>query len=222
METWKNLVMVMAGVTLITHGIGTAQAATITEDVGQLIPDAQVIPPGSATLDSITGTLFNNNDVDLFQITLAGGKTFSATTEAKADIDTQLFLFDKDGFGVYARDDTPSSIQPTLPADHPLTPTDSGIYYLAIASFDNDPVSSKGLIFDNDESFPYDNVLEPISPGSEAPLSGFNNLGGSSGSYTISLTGVRAVPETSSVLGILVFGAFSARWLFKRRLGQNH
>lgn len=218
MATWKNLVMVTAGVTLMTHGIRAVQAATITEDVGQLIPDAQVIPPGSTTLDSITGSLSDNNDVDLFQITLTGGKTFSATTEAKTDFDPQLFLFDEDGFGVYARDDTPTSVQPTLPANHPLTPTDPGVYYLAIASFDNDPVSSQGLIFDNDESFPYNQVLEPIAPGREAPLSGFNNLGGSSGGYTIGLTGVRAVPETSSVLGILAFGAFSASWLLKRKL----
>lgn len=219
MATWKVLVVVITGVTLMTQAIGTAQAATFAEDVGQLIPDAQVIPPGSSVLDSIAGDLFNQNDVDLFQITLTGSKTFSATTEGGASFDTQLFLFDEDGFGVYGRDDdSPSTRVSTLPANHPLTPTEAGIYYLAIASFNNDPVSSEGLIFDNDEFAPYNNVLGPISPGGEAPLSGFNNLGGSVGSYTIALTGVKSIPEPSSLLGTLAFGAFSTSWLLKRKL----
>ncbi|HEY9846749.1 MAG TPA: DVUA0089 family protein [Candidatus Caenarcaniphilales bacterium] len=160
----------------------------------------------------------SGNDVDLFQITLTGGRTFSATTEGMADFDTQLFLFDKNGLGVYARDDNPTSLQSTLPASHPLTPVVPEAYYLAIASFNNDPISSRGLIFDNDEFPPYNKVLGPIIPGSEKPLSGFNDLGSGGGSYRIAITGATAVPELSSTLGTLAFGAFAVSWMLKRKL----
>ena len=62
-------------------------------DAGQSLADAQVIPGGSETLEAIAGTISPENDVDLFQITLAG-EGFSATTVGGAEFDTQLFLFD--------------------------------------------------------------------------------------------------------------------------------
>ena len=145
-----------------------------TGDAGQLLPDAQVIPSGSATLTSITGAISSSNDVDLFQISLTGGETFSATTVGGANFDTQLFLFDENGFLVDENDDSSGTLQSTLPAS-PLTPLDAGTYFLAISSFNNDPVGS--------------------------PLSGFTNAGGGTGDYTIALSGVQAAPSAAFSLG---------------------
>ena len=150
--------------------------ATATEigDAGQLLSNAQVIPGGT---DFITGTISSNNDVDLFQITLGGG-TFSATTVGGAAFDTQLFLFDENGLLVAQNDDSDSSltlqstlsVSPTSGSTIPVTTTGTtslnpGTYFLAISSYDNDPVGS--------------------------PLSDFTGDGFGNGSYTIALTGVQ-------------------------------
>ena len=168
-------------------------------DAGQLLTEAQIIPSVEPTLDSITGNLSSNNDVDLFQVTLTGGGTFSATTQGTDTTvsDPQLFLFDENGFGVFGNDDF-NSLQPTLPAETPLTPLEPGTYFLAISSFNNDPVSSFGEIFASSDQFgQFGSVLETTGPGGGAPLSGFTDAGGSTGSYTIALTGVEAASPFS-------------------------
>jgi Ca2+-binding RTX toxin-like protein len=140
-------------------------------DAGQLLSDAQVISSGTATLSSIAGTISNNNDVDLYQLALPGGGTFSATTVGGADFDTQLFLFNQNGNLVDQNDDSIGTLQSTLPAS-PSISLDAGIYYLAISSFNNDPLGS--------------------------PLGGFSNEGFSSGNYTLFLTGVSAAPPENA------------------------
>jgi Ca2+-binding RTX toxin-like protein len=143
-------------------------------DAGQLLPDAQVIASGSARLGSIAGTISESNDVDLYQITLTGGGTFSATTVGGANFDTQLFLFDTNGNLVDQNDDSNGTLQSTLPAS-PSTSLDAGNYFLAISSFNNDPVGS--------------------------PLTGFSGGGGSTGDYTISLGGVSSANSGTFSLG---------------------
>lgn len=142
-----------------------------TDDAGQLLPDAQVISAGTARLESITGTISSENDVDLFQITLDDetSSSFYASTFGQADFDTQLFLFNENGFLVDQNDngEFTSSNQSTL-LETSKTPLDSGTYFLAISSSNNDPVG--------------------------AQLSGFTGNGNSSGSYTINLSGVQANP----------------------------
>ena len=135
-------------------------------DAGQNLADAQVIPRGEETLNSIIGTLSDVSDVDIFQITLSNEETFSATTVGGADFDTQLFLFDEEGDIVLENDDADGTVQSTV-----SNPSLSGTYFLAISSFNNDPVGS--------------------------PLEGFNGQGFSSGDYTIDLTGVEAAPAFS-------------------------
>lgn len=179
------------------------EPTTVAEvsDAGQLLPEAQVIPSGEATLDSITGTISSDNDADLFQITLTGGGTFSATTLGTDTTfpDAQLFLLDENGFGVFANDDTPfGGTQATLPAGSPLTPLDPGTYFLGISSVDYDPVSEGGLIF---PGFPFDEVFGPTESGGGSPLSDFTGNGGGSGNYTIALTGVQAAPSAAFSLG---------------------
>jgi filamentous hemagglutinin family protein len=164
-------------------------------DAGQLLGTAQVLGTGSAVpLESISGNLFSSADVDLFQIYLAGERTFSATTVDGTDIDTQLFLFDSDGFGVYANDDQSGCdcFQSTLPAGDGLTPIAPGIYYLAVSSYDSDPSSVGGEIFPDD----FESVVGATGDGGESPLGGWNDEGFGTGSYTINLTGAEATVST--------------------------
>ncbi|MBF2028063.1 MAG: filamentous hemagglutinin N-terminal domain-containing protein [Oscillatoriales cyanobacterium C42_A2020_001] len=180
--------------TIVNDFTGTAIAPTETGDAGQLLPTAQnlTLQPGTF-VTQISGTLDNSNDVDLYQIFLTDGGTFSASTVNGSTIDTQLFLFRSDGTGVYANDDadTGFTLQSTLPANDPLTPRFAGPYYLAISSFNNDPIST-GLMFQ-----PGGGTVGTTLEGAFNPLSDWTNSGfGSPGSYTIFLTGTGvAVPN---------------------------
>jgi len=100
-------------------------------------------------VNQISGFLSSENDVALFKISLTGNQTFSASTaNGGTDFDTRLFLFDANGRGVYANDDsTLTNLSAALPSGNPLTPTTPGTYYLAIASYANEPFSASGSIF---------------------------------------------------------------------------
>jgi Ca2+-binding RTX toxin-like protein len=181
---------------LIELPLATKPSSNFTEigDAGQSIFDAKVIPNGSQQLNSISGKLSDANDVDLYQITIADGATFSATTvNTGTTIDTQLFLFDSNGLGVFGNDQASFTSQSTLPTGLALQ---AGTYFLAISSFNNDPVSDGGLIFPD---FPFDQVVGPTEVGGNLPLNGFTFGGGSfsNGDYKISLTGVQSTPLLS-------------------------
>jgi Ca2+-binding RTX toxin-like protein len=103
-------------------------------DAGQTLTSAQVIPGGSGQLDAITGVISSNNDVDIFQISLAGD-SFSASTVGGASFDTQLFLFDSSGVLLAQNDDSEGTLQSTISSSSLA----AGDYFLAISSFNNDP-----------------------------------------------------------------------------------
>lgn len=203
---------------------GQAQAVTFAEssDAGDNLNTAQVIPSGTFSLSSISGNLFEN-DADLFQIFLTGGQTFSATTKnAQTDqipiddllgiptelvADPQLFLFDSVGRGVYANDDRFGSLQATLSSSM-FSPTESGIYYLAISSSGYNPVSNGTRIFP-------DALSDEVLPNNSGfVLTNFVGTSTTNGRYEIALSGAKAVPEPTSILGILALGA----WGVVRRL----
>ena len=87
--------------------------------------------------DSITGTISDVNDVDVFQISVDGDEIFFASTVNGANFDTELFLFDSDGLFISGNDDANGTFQSTL--DLSLS---TGTYFLAISSFSNSPVGS--------------------------------------------------------------------------------
>jgi hypothetical protein len=134
----------------------------------------------------------------MYCINLTGSGTFSATTVGLAGFDTQLFLFDSPGLGVYANDDD-VAFQSTLPAGHALTPTTAGLCYLAISGFDLDPVSAGGQIFPNT----FTGVHGPTGLGGGSAISGWTGTG-VFGDYIIALTGAEfvpvAVPEPATLL----------------------
>jgi len=194
-------VLVLSVPALLALGSGAAQAAysvTWTEqaNAGALPGTAQLVT-GTGEIDAIEGHLSNTNDKDMYAICLVGNKTFSATTvNAATASDTQLFLFNAWGRGMYANDDSAYTVQSTLPAGHRLTPQTQGKYYLAISSFNNDPVSAGGRIFPNDRYF--SRVVGPTGPGGGGRVSSWTNEGGSAGAYSILLTGARVCSTSSA------------------------
>jgi hypothetical protein len=200
-------------------------------DAGQLPGTAQDTV-SFEQLQGISGTIGNNptlpaaNDVDLFAIIITNPAAFSATTVGTGGTlaDTQLFLFDADGRGVIANDDASAAISrstiPAVGAGRParLGPTTPGLYYLGIAAFDRDPVSSTGLIF---PSFPLTTVFGPTGPGGADPVSDYAGAGTGTGTYLIALTGaapIIVVPEPTSLtlLSVGALGALGRGWRRKR------
>jgi hypothetical protein len=194
----RRLLLGTVGALVLAFAVtGAASAVTLTEsgDAGSLPGDAQTT---TGAVDLIAGALRAASDEDIYRICLTGGKTFSATTEGSQLVDPQLFLFDATGRGVYGNDDFSvdfSGLQSTLPAGHRLTPSAGGVYYLAISSFVNRPVSQGGQIFDyGPTSYP---ILEPIGPGSGSPVTGWSDDGFETGPYRIALTGTRPCLPTT-------------------------
>ena len=196
--------------------VGSAVAATIyveNGDAGDLPLGAQVVTPGANPLDHILGNQSGTNDnADMFSILLTGGKAFSATTTLSLTanfFDTELFLFDSTGRGVYANDDDLNSPpQSTLPANISFTPNVSGIYYLVIAGSAYLPRNASGFIFPVsggflDQSGGVQGAVGPTGPGGASPLTAWSSISSERGAYDIALTGVlTSVPEPST--GLLI------------------
>ncbi len=182
--------LVLLTAVALTCATATASGAQVgvTEngDAGSVPSTAQVIP---GPVDEITGTLATLDQEDLYRVCLAGGQTFSASTVGSEIADTQLFLFDASGRGVFANDDNATSLQSTLPAGISLAPTQGGIYYLGVSSFDADPVSSAGPIFDDFVLIDDVKYQIPVPPGGNAPVSDWTFFGTYTGGYRIQLTG---------------------------------
>ena len=169
-----------------------ALAADEQGDAGDVPATAQDLTQAQQT--TINGQVADGNDADLFRICLSGGQTFSATTVGLSDVDTQLFLFDAAGFGIYAHDDGTTK-QSTLPAGHPLTPQTSGEYILGISAYDRDPHSVDGEIF-SDVAF----VTPANGRGAGAPAVSWDGIPRDSGTYTIALTGTCTDDESTAPL----------------------
>jgi hypothetical protein len=171
--------------------VPAAFAATEAGDAGELPATAQDLGAETA-LDAITGSIGSDTDRDLYRVCLSGGGSFSASTVGGTMVDSQLFLLNAAGHGVYANDDAPGVLgQSELPAHDVLTPASAGVYYLAITRYNQDPVTAAGP-----RLFP--DVVFTIGPSSSNPatvIAGWTNgRTGSFGDYRIALTGVVTCP----------------------------
>lgn len=181
-------------------------AATFTEqgDAGSIPDFAQAVGAG---IDEIWGSL--SGDQDLFSFRWDGG-IFSATTDwPQTNFDTQLFLFDADGFGIVGNDDNASNggIANT-PFPSTITPFTlaAGDYFLGISAYNSEPTSSGGTIF-SPTGWPYSAQVTPTGPGGDEPLSGWTNNYYRSGDYRIVLSEETvAVPESRSSVPLLGLG----------------
>jgi hypothetical protein len=169
-------------------------------DAGDLPATAQDTVGPPVSLDFISGTISTSLDKDMYKIEITNPLAFSATVVPGGSlIDSQLFLLNAAGSGVYANDDPillfPDAI---LPAGHANGPVVAGTYYLAISGPDNDPTRVGGEIFDD------------INPGVQmAVLAGANDgwtntFSVFGGTYTIDLTGA----EFSNATGVPSLGAW--------------
>jgi Ca2+-binding RTX toxin-like protein len=175
--------------------VPAASAVNVPEagDAGDLPGTAQ-ITLGVGPLTSITGTIASSTDADMYLIFVSNPGTFSATTVGTPGTltDTQLFLFDSSGHGVIANDDCPGDgLRSCLPGGPGVT----GLYYLAISSFDRDPVSAFGQIFPDS---PFTGIFGPSGPGGCCSISGWNSSGGT-GTYQINITGASLI--SNAIMG---------------------
>ncbi len=200
---------------------------------------------GSGVLTTITGsfrttsTASTASNPDLFAIRIDGTSpfAFSATTIGfdTTIYDTQLFLFDSKGFGLYANDDTSDFAKgATLNPINPLAP---GLYYLAVAPYGaiprsipvTTPVTPSTAAFD---MFPntFDDTTGDVGfTGLKTPKAGAGSLTTWSlsgadvetGTYSISLTGTTyaaPVPEASTWVSFGVPTLFVLGVLVRRRV----
>jgi hypothetical protein len=165
-----------------------ASAADEQGDAGDLPATAQDLT--GAGVDTISGTLAGAADIDMYRVCLDGGGTFSASSVGGSTVDTQLFLFDSSGRGVYANDDEREGVvQSLLPAGHPLTPAAPGEYLLAVGAYNIDPLGGDQPIFG-----PGTGVVGPTGPSGDQPVSGWGGRASRPGPYTLSLTGGQCAP----------------------------
>jgi len=90
-----------------------AFAASEVGDAGDLRSTANDM--GAGALMEIQGNFPDASDVDLYRLCLSDGDSFSASTLGAA-VDTQLFLFNSQGYGIYANDDSSGGHGSLLPA----------------------------------------------------------------------------------------------------------
>ena len=202
----KSSTLIFGAAVLLCLGSVSADTYTEVGDAGHSIATAQLVAAGGTPLTAIIGGL-GASQGDMFGIYLTGGMTFSATTSASSSaynaFDTQLFLFDSAGIGVYANDDDDvAPPQSTLGASLALTPAASGLYYLAISGSGFLPFSPGGYIFPVlggllDQGLTGD-AVGPTGPGGASALSGWASVSGETGAYEIKLTGAEFSPSTTA------------------------
>ena len=183
----------------------SAFAALETGDAGSLPSSAQNL--GSEPVTQILGTFGGGGDVDVYRMCLSDGRSFSASTVGGTQRDTQLFLFNAQGLGVYSNDDADIGMHSSrLPAEHRFSPATPGVYFLAISSFNNDPQSEDGEIFPDmfSGSLYPDFVVDAAGVGGHAPLIDWAGLQrGAAGSYRINITGTTGCDVTPPTVSLV-------------------
>lgn len=216
----KTAIAVAAGLAFATVAYGGGW--TEQGDAGDLPGSAQ-ITNGSGPLLSITGSTGGGDGVDMYAIFIDDPVNFIASTAGagggfggNATFDTQLWLFDANGFGLLGNDDFPgASFRSEIrfpAADGPNAGQfpGPGNYFLAISGFNNDPLSQGGAIF-NQQSFTQ--ISGPDGPGGGLPIIGWSG-GGATGNYTIALQGASfkiPTPGALSLFGIAGLAAIRRR-----------
>lgn len=174
-----------------------------------------ILGPG----DTISGTLSSGADVDVFHIVTSGSLYISTVGSVSFTGDTQLFLFDSEGSGLGANDDTDfanfGGSGVSLGAT--IGPIAQGDYLLAISLFDNDPLSMFGLMW---PSTPFTEIFGPTG----LELTGWTGAIGNDPPYTITLSASppspAPIPEPASLL-LLGSGLATVGGLMRRRHRQK-
>lgn len=177
-------------------------------DAGSLPTTAQSVI-GTGVLSSIHGRLSvaadasDFQDMYLIRIDCPGAITFKAGTDpsfgGSADFNTQLWLFDANGFGLLGNNDvTPSfglSGFGNMSTDgSSIVVSAPGFYYIAVSGVGSNPVDSSNLPI-----FLFTSPVEvsgPDGPGGSNPIAGWSGPG-AVGEYLISFSPcAQFVPES--------------------------
>jgi hypothetical protein len=194
-----------------------ARATTVTASGAGPLPSSAEDLTGVVNLSEILGTVDFPLGVDMFKIDITNAADFSAITNPVAFgvPDTELFLFDSTGLGVYGNDDisfsNTLSCLPSADSGNPclssrpagVGPVTDGDYYLAVTRSANDPQSSGGNIFS--EILSTDVTGPDLGMGGGSPITNWdNNVNASPDfdliNFDITLTGTAPVttPEPST------------------------
>ena len=185
-----------------------AQTWVETGEAGNLPATAQV-PAGAGSLTQIDGNINDpaeplgaGNDRDMYLIQIDNPAAFGATTVGGSTLDTQLFLFHQSGLGASFNDDSGITTQSALTGLFVPAP---GLYYLAVARFDRDPVGIGAELW---ADTPFNTERAPDGPGAANPIDGWNGIGstGITGSYSIFLTGASFPVISTSCADLAVTG----------------
>jgi len=212
-------------------------------DAGSLPANAQSVNGGGGTLQKISGAILGaglngaGDFEDMYLIQITDPAAFSATTTfvggGDAQFDTQLWLLKVDGLGLLGNDDTliygppgfsdgkvvsGSTLGPMATDGTRQTIPGAGLYLLAISGKFDVPNSQGGHIFSFANSI---EISGPDGPGGTQPIINWQNVGledgsqfGSTGTYTISLTGSATVPAPSGLAALAALGCFGRRRRF--------
>lgn len=180
----------------------SAQAQVWTEhgDAGNLPATAQVTV-GEGALREIRGAVGGGED--MYCIRIHNVAEFIATTVNGASIDTQLFLFRRNGQGVVFSDDAaPGNLQSTITGQFLQ---EGGIYLLAISQYDDDALDGDGREIWADS--PFAGERAPDGPGAGHAIHGWSGHAEEPlHEYTIFLRGASfcevPAPGTLALLGL--------------------
>ena len=108
------------------------------QDAGETLADAQIAGAGTTFITGFVGRFS-----DIFQFGWGGG-AFEVETSVTGSGDTQLFLFNALGEGLWADDDGGPGLLSLITVGNLAM----GTYYIAISAWNNDPLDSlSNLIF---------------------------------------------------------------------------
>jgi hypothetical protein len=204
---------------------GTALAGpdwTEVGDAGSFFGSAQITSGTSANLTTIYGSLsagFGAGDYeDMYIIRIIDPANFSMRIDT-TDFNAQLFLFNitlpLGAYGLLSNDDRSASDTRPLLGNMATDATGAkvalpGDYAIAVSGFNNDPLSSTGLIFGPATTFEVSGADGPGGLNHHIAWTG----SGETGSYTITLTGA-GFPEIpapgAAALLVLSAGGLAAR-----------
>lgn len=204
----KTLIAII-GLILAIAAPQSADALPFDETgAGRTLATANVFS-GDIDVSRIDGRI-RRNGVDMFQVFIDDTSAFFARVLNFGGADTQLFLFDENGFGVAANDDRNNTDSLSRLSGFAGA---SDLYYLAISGAGVDPVSASGKIFPDT---PINAMVGATGAGAAQALSGWTGTTGATnrgqyqirvrGAFTSDYTTAVAEPATVGLLGLALVG----------------